>query len=89
MVVLAQKERARVSNHFHLCLSHLASVTRNPHVRAHVEVVCTPHRPEAALRPGEVVAKNSHGRSLQRPMSDPFLITAGHSGSDYASVIAT
>ena len=65
MVVSAQKDRARVSNHFHLCLGHLASVTRNPDASAHAEVVRLPHRPGDALRPGEVVAKNSHGQSLQ------------------------
>jgi hypothetical protein len=65
MVVLAQKDGASVSNYFHLCLSHLASVTRNPRAHAHAEVVCALHRPEAALGPGELVAKNSHGQSLQ------------------------
>ena len=31
----------------------------------HEEVVCLPHRLGDALRPGEVVAKNSHGQSFQ------------------------
>ena len=65
MVVLAQKDGARVSNHFHLRLSHLASVTRNLRAHAPAEVVWPAHRPEAALRLDEVVAKNSHGQSLQ------------------------
>jgi hypothetical protein len=65
VVVLAQKDRARISDHFHLCLGHVASVTGDPDAHAHEEVVYLPHRLGDALRPGEVVAKNSHGQSFQ------------------------
>ncbi len=69
IVVLAQEDRARVHDHFHVCLRDAASVTRNPEVHAHAGRV-VPHLPGGALRPGEVVSEDSHRQSLQRLMSD-------------------
>jgi hypothetical protein len=65
VVVLAQKDRACISDHFHLCLGHVASVTGDPDAHAHDEIVGLPDRVGDALRPGEIVAKNSHGQSFQ------------------------
>lgn len=58
MVMLAQEDRARVRDHFHLCLRNAASVTRNPEVRARAGIV-VPHRPGDVLRVGEVMPEDS------------------------------
>jgi hypothetical protein len=76
MVVLAQEDRPRICDHFHLCLRDAASVTRNPQIHAHAGSVVL-HHPGDAPRPGEVVPEDSHRHSLQKLMSDPFLNAAG------------
>jgi hypothetical protein len=68
MVVLAQEDRARIGDHFHLCLRDAASVTRNPEVHAHAGLV-------VLQRLGG--AKDSHRQSLQKADVRPFLNTAG------------
>jgi hypothetical protein len=88
MVVPAQKNGARIRDHFYLCLRHAATVTRNPAVHAHAGLV-SPHYLGGVIRATEVVPEDSHGQSFQMLMPDPFLITFGHSVIDYASVIAT
>src|SRR5882757_6376036 len=62
MVVLAQEDRARIGDHFHLCLRDAAPVTRNPEVLAHAGFV-VPQRLGGA--------KDFHRQSLQRLMSGP------------------
>jgi hypothetical protein len=88
IVVLAQEERARASDHFYLCLGHAAPVTWNPEARMQVWLV-VPERPGGALRLAEVVAEESHCQSLRMLISDPLLTTAGHRGTDYPSVTPT
>ena len=88
MVMLAQENRACVSDHFYLRLRHAASVALNLGAHAH-RGHFFPRRPVVALRLGEVMSKDSHGQSLQRLMSDPFLTTPSHSGSRHSSVIPT
>ena len=88
IVVLAQEDRARVRDHFHLCLRDAATVTRNPEAHAQAGLV-SPHYLGGVIRATEVVPEDSHGQSFQRLMPDPFLITVGHSGIGHASVVAT
>jgi hypothetical protein len=64
VVVLAQEVRARIGDHFDLCLRDAASVTRNPGVLAYAGFVVV-HHPGDAPRRGEVVPEDSHRQSLQ------------------------
>ena len=67
MVVLAQEDRACVSDYFYLCPGHATSVARNPAAHAHAGHVFS-HYPGGALRRVEVVPKDSHDRSPLRLM---------------------
>lgn len=73
MVVLAQEDRARVSDYFYLCPGHATSVARNPAVHAHAGHVFS-HSHGGTLRRGDVVPEDSHGQSLQRLMQIRSLI---------------
>jgi hypothetical protein len=88
MVVLAQEDRARVSDYFYLCPGHATSVARNPAAHAHAGHVFS-HSHGGTLRRGDVVPEDSHGQVPSKADADPFLNPAGHSDSGYSSVVAT